>query len=621
MAFHSLLEGINSPQDLQKLSYEETYMLCGEIRKFLLDNVSRTGGHLASNLGIVELSVAIEKIFHTNEDRVVYDVGHQSYVHKILTGRRDAFSTLRSYGGLSGFMRPDESSHDPFVTGHASNSISAVLGMARAARLQGRHIHCVAVIGDGALTGGLAYEALNDAGATRERIIVILNDNGMSIDKNVGAIARYLAHARIRRQYLTAKKRYHMIMNKIPGGERINNGLTRLKNRIKAGLLPGTLFEQLGFVYIGPIDGHNLKDLCHVLEAAQKIEKPVLIHVITKKGKGYSFSEDNPQDYHGVTKFDTKTGRDMNNGHKSFSTVFGDALCRAAEKDGTICAVTAAMPESTGLSVFRSRFPERCFDVGIAEAHAVTMSAGLASQGMHPVCAVYSSFLQRSFDQLIHDVAIMKLPVVLAVDRAGLCGEDGETHHGVFDIAYLSIVPGMCVYCPSSFAELPSMLARALGENGPAAIRYPKGAEGAFQDDTSDKDVVTLKEGTDITLVSYGIMINLCIETAKILEKHGISAEIIKFNRLPASDIALLEASIKKTRKIAVIEDTMKSGSAAGRLLPLAAGLLERPEDIMLFNLGENFIPQGACSDLYAHCGLTPEAISERILMAVGRLS
>ena len=470
------------PRDLSGLSDSEAVALCELLRARIIDAVSRTGGHLASSLGAVELIVAIHRVFRTERDRLVFDVGHQCYAHKLLTGRAGAMDTLRALGGLSGFPKPSESVHDAFVAGHASNSVSVAIGMARARTLQKEDYHVLALIGDGALTGGMAYEGLSDAGGSGEPLIVILNDNGMSITKNVGGVAEHLARQRLKPQYLNFKKGYRKAMSILPLGGHIYNVTHKIKTAVKESLLPCSMFEDMGFTYLGPVDGHDVKGLTRLLSYAKDLQGPVLLHVRTVKGKGYPPAERNPDKFHGVGRFCVETGELVQPAGEDFSQVFGETLCRLAEEDPAVCAVTAAMQGGTKLDGFARRFPERFFDVGIAEGHAAAMAAGMAKQGMKPVFAVYSTFLQRAYDALIHDVALQGLHVVLAVDRAGLAGEDGETHQGVFDAAFLDTVPGMTVLCPSSFQELRSMLRRAVLElTGPVAIRYPKGGEGSFR--------------------------------------------------------------------------------------------------------------------------------------------
>ena len=443
---YGILDNISSPADLRGLSYDTLGVLCAALREFIVDLVSQTGGHLASNLGIVELAVALEREFDSSRDRIIYDVGHQCYVHKILTGRRDRFDTLRQYGGLCGFMKPEESITDPCITGHASDSVSVALGMAHARTIKNQKYHVVAVIGDGALTGGMAYEALSSAGTSREPLLVVLNDNNMSIAKNVGGLSRHLSRLRVSPQYLRAKTRIKERLSRIPGGGTITRAVSRFKAKIKRAVLPTSLFEQMGFTYLGPVDGHDIKSVCEFIALAKKMKKPVLLHVMTQKGRGYAPSEQHPEKYHGVSKFDRVTGAPLAAKKEDFSAFFGKELCALAEKDNRICAITAAMPSGTGLTRFAEKFPERFFDVGIAEEHAIGMAAGMAAQGLVPVAAIYSTFLQRAYDQIVHDIAIEGLHVVLCVDRAGIVGADGATHNGVLDIAFLRSIPGVKIF-------------------------------------------------------------------------------------------------------------------------------------------------------------------------------
>ena len=560
----------NNPQKLKELEYSQLNQLCGEIRSFLIEKVSKSGGHLASNLGVVELTVALHRVLNVEKDRLIFDVGHQSYVHKLLTGRMDKFSTLRSFGGISGFPKPCESNCDAFIAGHASNSISVTLGMARARTLSKEDYRVVCITGDGALTGGLSYEAMNDAGQSGEPMVVILNDNGMSITRNVGSVAGMLSHQRTKPAYYKFKKGYHKLMEKLPGGKHIYNLTHSVKTIIKNALLHCSIFEELGFRYVGPVDGHDMEKLIYFLNYAVEANEPVLVHVVTKKGKGYTPAEKEPDEYHGVGAFDPEIGL-ICNGNNSFSQVFGKELQKLAGENKKICAITAAMASGTGLSEFAREYPNRFFDVGIAEGHAVTMAAGMAKQNMIPVFAVYSTFLQRSYDMLIHDVAISKLHVVLAVDRAGIVGEDGETHHGVFDVGYLSQIPHMTVYSPSSYNELRDMLKAALELGGPVAIRYPRGKEGSYRKGGADASLV-LKEGSDITLVGYGILINEIIQAASILEKAGINPEIVKLGQIAPLQPDDILASVSKTGRLVVVEDTVSAGSVGEKI---AALLLE----------------------------------------------
>ena len=600
----SILEKINASNDVKKLKTEELEPLCAEIRSFLVESVSRTGGHLASNLGVVELTVALHRVYDSSRDRIIFDVGHQSYTHKILTGRREFFSTLRQHGGISGFPKPYEANDDAFIAGHASNSISVALGIAHARTLSGEDYDVCAVIGDGAMTGGLSFEGLSNAAQSGEAMVVILNDNNMSIAENVGGAAKMLQSMRIKPGYINFKRRYRKIFRHLPLLYRFNHAL---KEWLKAHLFPENTFSEMGFDYIGPVDGHDVHRLENVIRWAREMRTPVLVHVLTKKGKGCPFAEQDPERYHGVGPFDPKTGALAPEG-ESFSSRFGETLCQAAESDKKIIAITAAMSGGTGLEGFAARFPKRFYDIGIAEEHAVSMAAGMAKQGLLPVFAVYSTFLQRSVDMLIHDVSLQRLHAVFAVDRAGLVGRDGETHQGSFDLNYLSAVPGMTIYAPASFAELDSMLGLALYScSGPAAIRYPRGGEGAYRECRSEAESI-LREGEDVTLVSYGVMINEAILAADRLEAVGISAEVIKLGRLRPNGFNAVRASVQKTHRIVVAEDVCDFGSMGEQILASLACDSE-PFSARLLNLGDGIVAHGSVEELRRDCGIDAEGI------------
>lgn len=610
-----LLESIHSPADVRALPEGQLPQLCQELREFLVKSVSETGGHLASNLGAVELTVAIHRCFDTERDRLVFDVGHQCYVHKILTGRRERFDNLRQLDGLSGFPKPHESVHDAFIAGHASNSVSVALGFARARTLTGEDYRVLALIGDGALTGGLAYEGLNNAGASGEPLIVILNDNGMSINPNVGAMPTHLARLRSRPGYYHFKKWYRSLFGPRPMGNPLYRFNHRVKTFLKRSLFPGsTLFEDMGFTYLGPVDGHDLSRLCDALSWARELSCPVVVHVNTVKGKGCPFAERNPDMYHGVGPFDPETGLLKKAGEESFSSVFGKALADFAREDSRVCAVTAAMADGTGLSGFAKTFPDRFFDVGIAEGHGVSMAAGMAAQGLLPVFAVYSTFLQRSYDMLIHDVALENLHVVLGVDRAGLVGADGETHHGCFDPLFLPALPGYTVLCPTGFAELRHMLRRALFElTGPVAVRYPRGGEGACREDTSDKPLARLREGTGVTLLSYGILVNQVLEAAALLERRGIQAEVLKLNQIAPLDGEVLAGFFEETDILLVLEDCFGAGCVGQRIAAILAGEGRAPRKLILKNLGRTFAPEGSVPQLEERFGLDAAAVAAAV--------
>ena len=587
--------------------------LCAELREEIIASVSKTGGHLASNLGAVELTVALHRVYDPERDRIVFDVGHQCYAHKMLTGRRDKFNTLRTFGGLSGFPKPCESAADACVAGHASCSISNALGMARARTLLGESYDVAAVIGDGALTGGLAYEGLADCGESGEPIVVILNDNGMSIASNVGGMARLLSRLRIRPQYIRLKRFYHRTIGRVKWLYRPLHGF---KEWVKDLIMPDNMFEDMGFYYLGPVDGHDEKTLERVIEYARQMRVPALVHIITVKGKGYPYAEAEPDVYHGVGPFDPRIGARISES-ESFSSVFGKTLERLAAEDERIVAVTAAMESGTGLRGFASRYPKRFFDVGIAEGHAVSMCAGMAKQGLRPVFAVYSSFLQRGYDMLIHDVALSSLPVVFGVDRAGLVGADGETHQGCFDVGYLSTVPGMRIYAPSSYAELRTMLRLALSGEGPAAVRYPRGGEGEYSADRGAEAETVLRGGSDVTIVSYGIMINQALSAARELEGLGVSAGVVKLGRLDGESFPAVLAEAEKTRRVITVEDVCASGSAGERVL----AFLEQEGVSLLgarrLDLGSGIVTHGSVSRLMAEYGIDSAAIvsASRVLM------
>ena len=608
-----ILEHISTPADVKALSGEELKVLCGELRRSLVESVARTGGHLASNLGAVELTVALHRVYDTARDRLVFDVGHQCYVHKLLTGRRELFGTLRQLGGLSGFPKPEESGHDAFVAGHASNSVSVALGMARARTLRGEDYGVAALIGDGALTGGLAYEGLNDAGASGEPMVVILNDNGMSIDPNVGGVATHLSRLRLRPGYYRFKKSYRAVLEHLPGGGRLYRLNHRIKSGVKRAIYPCSMFEDMGFTYLGPVDGHNVEQLCTTLAWAREMACPVLLHVRTVKGKGYKPAEVQPERSHGVAPFDPAVGPDLGRSI-DFSYVLGHELVEMAGKDRRLCAVTAAMAEGTGLQEFASAWPKRFFDVGIAEGHAVAMSAGLAKQGMVPVFAVYSSFLQRGFDMLLHDVALQGLHVVLAVDRAGLVGSDGPTHHGCQDVGYLTQIPGMTVLCPACFSELKEMLRWAVGADGPVAVRYPRGGEGRRYPEWTGEDASLLRQGADVTLVSYGTMTDELLTAAELLAEQGTGAEVVKLHRVAPLDVEPVAESVRRTGRLLVLEDCNENGSIGQQLASALVQSGAAPRKMVLKNVKNAFAPQGTVAQLRKLLGLDAGSVAEAVL-------
>ena len=615
MRQYAFLDQVNSPADLKALRQEDLPELCAEIREFLIDHVSRTGGHLASNLGAVELTVGIHRVFSSPEDAVFFDVGHQCYVHKLLTGRRAGFDTLRMLGGMSGFQRPDESDSDPYVSGHASNSVSAALGLARADRLLGRDRRVVCVIGDGAMTGGMLYEALNDAGQSGLPLVIVFNDNEMSIDRNVGAIAKRLRRMRVKPRYFRLKARTKAFLRRLPFGGRMIAAISAFKARLRAAILNESLFELMGFRYLGPADGNDMDAVLTLLREAKSLNLPVVGHLKTVKGRGYLPSEKDPSRFHGVGAFDVIRGP-VESGRQTFSDVFGETLCDLARDDRRICAVTAAMASGTGLSAFAARFPERFFDVGIAEEHAVTLSAGLAAGGMRPVLAVYSTFLQRGYDQLIHDVAIRGLPVVLAVDRAGLVGADGATHQGAFDVAYLRSIPGIRVLAPASHRELRSALRLALSGSGPVAVRYPRGSQDDYLDDGFPAPEQLLRAGGDLTICVYGILTAQALKAATKLEAFSLKCSVVKLNCLTEKEYPILQKSVAETGRLLVLEDCAARGSMGERLCAdlECAGIAARVERC---NLGEQFLPEGTVAQLWQRCGLDAGSVAARALRLV----
>jgi len=592
---------------------QECRQLCEQLRRELVDSVSATGGHLASNLGVVELTVALHRVFDTAVDRLVFDVGHQCYPHKMLTGRREQMSTLRQHGGIAGFPKPAESVHDAFVAGHASNSVCVALGMALARDTLKEDYKVIALIGDGALSGGLAYEGLSNAGTSGSQLLVILNDNKMSIAPSVGAVADHLAQQRVKPQYISFKRWYRRVMKKTALGRGVYKVTHKAKQIFRQMLLPCSMFENMGFTYLGPVDGHDLDKLEHYLTYAKELDEPVLLHVRTVKGKGYTHAEKTPDAFHGVGPFDPQTGTAKKAGGRNFSAVFGDKLTRLARQDARVCALTAAMVGGTGLEKFSAEFPDRFHDVGIAEGCAVSMAAGMAKQGAIPVFAVYSTFLQRAYDMLIHDTAIDGLHVVFGVDRAGLVGEDGETHQGVFDVSYLDAVPGMQVLAPASYAEMETMLERAvLHMTGPVAIRYPRGGEGDYRQDNSAGPAVTLCPGRDVTLVGYGVEINDLLAAARQLSEQGVEAEVIKLNELtPLPTVAVLE-SLRRTGALVVAEDSIAS-AGVGQRLAAAAAVAGVSARVGLINCGDSFVPHGSVSRLKAGLGLDSAGIVKKV--------
>ena len=618
-----ILQRVNSHEDLLKLTDGERSQLCDEIRQFLISSVAKTGGHLAGNLGVVELSVAIELVFNTNIDRLVFDVGHQSYVHKLLTGRRADFAHLRQYGGISGFPKPEESNTDAFVAGHASSSVSIALGMARARTLLQENYDVVALIGDGALTGGMAYEGLNDAAVSGEPMVIIVNDNTMSIGKNVGGLSSHLSRLRSSDNYLDAKRAYRRFMKKTALGSAVYNFSSRVKNKLKRLLLPATIFENMGFTYLGPADGHDLPGLVSLLSSARELREPVVVHVVTRKGKGYPFAEEDPAKFHGIGKFDPETGKKLGAKVVTYSDSFGAAMQALARQDKRVCAITAAMPGGTGLLAFQREFPKRTFDVGIAEEHAVSMAGGLAKQGMIPVVALYSTFLQRGFDQIMQDTALLHLHVVFAIDRAGLVGDDGPTHHGVFDIGFLKQMPGMRILNPASLAEQKDMLRWAVRDyDGPVAIRYPRGTEGSYKESgwqgLEGSLVQCHREGTEVALITYGSTLDNVLAAAEQLKEQGIEACVLRLLSvwpLPAEELA---ACLEKIPQAVVIEETA-SGSGIRESLGWTLEEILPGCRIHGIDLGGDFVPHGSLKELYRRCGLDSDSIAAYVRKVLAR--
>jgi len=609
-----LLDSINLPEDIKHLNVDELNSLCRELREYILENVSKTGGHLASNLGVVELTVALHRVFNTPHDKIIWDVGHQTYAHKILTGRKNKMSSLRQLNGISGFPKRNESVFDVFDTGHSSTSVSAAMGMARARDLNNEDYEIVAVIGDGALTGGMAFEAINDAGRSNTKLLIILNDNEMSISKNVGGLSRYLSRIRTTKGYLSTKRDVEKILNKIPVGKQIKSFLKRAKDGIKQIVVPGMLFEELGLTYMGPIDGHNIHKIIESLERAKNIEGPLLMHVITKKGKGYKFAEERPNEFHGVSAFNIETGEALKKSSQSYSDYFGMKMCELAEKNENVVAITAAMTDGTGLRDFAEKFPNRIYDAGIAEQHAVTMAAGLAASGVIPVVAIYSSFLQRAYDQIIHDVALQNLHVVFAVDRAGLVGNDGETHQGVFDEGFLNLIPNMTVLSPADYREFGNMMEFALSYNGPVAIRYPRGSMNEYIKNSEQSIVFgkgyIVEEGNDITIAAAGKMVKTAMETREILKSKNIDAEVLNLRFIKPFDKELILKSVNKTKSLVIIDEAAVFASYAVNIY----NILPKNVDVLVKTLPDEFIKQGSIEELLKENKLDADSIAAEII-------
>ena len=613
-----ILEQIKGPEDLKNMSPEELCVLAGEIRTFLIEKISHTGGHLASNLGVVELTIALLRTFDLPKDKIIWDVGHQSYTHKILSGRMQEFDELRQYGGLSGFPKRKESPYDAFDTGHSSTSISAGLGIAQGRDILGEDYKVVSVIGDGALTGGMAYEALNNAARMKKNFIIVLNDNKMSISENVGGMSRYLGGLRTGNGYNDLKKNVADTLERIPVvGERMIDRIKRTKNSIKQLFIPGMLFENMGITYLGPVDGHNIQALCKVFKEAQKLDHAVLVHVLTKKGKGYEPAEKNPAAFHGVSPFDIKTGRPVaEKKYPTYTDVFSKKLCQLGETHPELVAVTAAMPDGTGVAAFGKRFPDRFFDVGIAEAHAVTSAAGMAAAGLRPVVAVYSSFLQRGYDQILHDVCIQNLPVIFAVDRAGLVGSDGETHQGIFDYSYLTSIPNMSVAAPKNLWELRAMLDFAMDYKAPFAIRYPRGTAyrglKEFMQPISYGKGEMLYEEEDIALMAVGSMVSTGEHVREKLKEEGYSCTLANARFVKPFDKELVERLAKNHRLIVTMEENVLQG---GFGLPVTAYIHEHYPQVKVLNIAlpDAYVEHGNVSVLREGLGIDSDSIIRKL--------
>ncbi len=618
-----MLEKINYPKDLKKLSIEEKETLAIEIRKYILEIVSKNGGHLASNLGVVELTIALHSVFNFPEDKIVWDVGHQTYVHKILTGRKETLKTLRKLNGIAGFPKTNESKYDNFNTGHSGTSISAALGMARARDLKNERNSVLAVIGDGAMTGGMALEALNDVGYSKTKMTIILNDNEMSISKNIGGLNMLLSKLRTKKTYTKSNISMKKIINKVPViGKPTVKVIQRLKRSIKQLIIPKMFFEDIGFTYLGPVDGHNIQELENILRLSKQIDNPVIIHVLTKKGKGYSIAEENPDKFHATAPFNIETGKVGKEKKKDYSKVFGDKLVELARENEKIVAITASMKDGTGLTKFSKEFPKRFFDIGIAEQHALGLAAGMAIEGTIPVVPIYSSFYQRGYDQVIHDIAIQNLPVIMCVDRAGIVGADGETHQGLLDMAFFRLVPNLTIMAPKDFKELEEMLEFAIKLNKPVIIRYPRGGEEdyKFQESTNSEytkieegKAEILKEGKDISIIAIGKMVSRAMKIAEELEKENINTDVINARFLKPLDIKTIKNSIAKTKKVITIEDGTIINGLATAIKELIIDENLRDIKLECFAYPDKFIQHGSVQELEEIYDLDEKSIITKI--------
>ncbi len=615
----NILDKIEKANDIKEIPAEELEQLAWEIRRFLLEHVSRTGGHLASNLGCVELTIALHLCLNFPEDRLVWDVGHQAYTHKILTGRKEGFDTLRQYGGMSGFPKTKESRCDAFVVGHSSTSISAALGMAAARDIKGEKNKVFAVIGDGALSGGMAYEALNNAARLKSNLVIVLNDNNMSITENVGGMANYLANIRTDEGYQHLKDGVESALRSVPKiGNKLADKVKRSKDSIKRLVVPGMLFEDMGLTYLGPIDGHNIEQMVKAFQNAKRMNEAVIVHVVTKKGKGYVHAERNPSVYHGVEPFEIKKGVGKKGKQESYTKVFGDICVKMAKDNSRIAVVCAAMPSGTGLMEYRKEFPQRFFDVGIAEEHAVTFAAGLAASGMKPIVAIYSTFLQRAYDQILHDVCIDKLPVTFALDRGGLVGNDGETHQGIFDLSYLSNIPNLVVMAPKNKAELVDMMYFAVAYDGPAAVRYPRGAayEGLseFTERISLGKSEVLYKGSEIALLAAGSMVETAVQVQKKMELDGVGPTVVNVRFIKPLDEELLLSLADSHRIFVTMEENVKTGGFGQQAAELLLKNGKTGAEFINISLPDVFVEQGDVEILKKKLGLDADSIVERIL-------
>ena len=615
------LNSMKFPEDLKDLNNLELTDLGSEVREFLVNSVSKTGGHLASNLGIVELTISLFKAFDIENDKIIYDVGHQSYVHKILTGRKDEFKDLRKKNGISGFPKRSESKYDVFDTGHSSTSISAALGMARARDLKGDNYNVVAVIGDGALTGGMALEALNDVGYRKTDLIIVLNDNQMSISNNVGGLSKHLNNLRLEPGYNRLKTGINSTLSNSEFGKYVLNSLNRIKGSIKQLVVPSMLFEDMGIKYLGPIDGHDINKMIEVFNVAKEIKGPVIIHTITKKGKGYELAEKNPEKYHGISAFNTENGEIKKKSSDNYSAAFGRSLCKLAKENEDIVAITAAMPNGTGLVDFSKEFPKRFFDVGIAEQHAVTLAAGMSTAGLKPVFAVYSTFLQRAFDQVLHDVCIQNLPVVFAIDRAGIVGEDGETHQGIMDISYLSIIPNITIVSPKCLEEVDVLLNYAINKNSPIAIRYPRGGD-CYKELQPINNVEfgkweILNKGSGVAIIATGKMVQHAMIAYNELKENGINPTIINATFIKPLDDELIKKISKEYEIVITIEDNMINGGLGSGILD-SLNKCDYKGIVKILGYDDKFVHQGTVSELYKENGLDPDSIKETVMSLVG---